>query len=246
MAAWVAGVDGCPGGWIVALARTDESEAPRVRVVRSFREIVGAAESPMVIAVDMPIGLPDRTEGAGRTPEKLVRPLLGARQSSVFSIPARGAVYTADYREACAAARATSVPPRGVSIQGFRLFPKIREIDALLLARPDLVSRVFEVHPEVAFWSMNGEAALAEPKTVKGSPYVPGLALRRALLVRAGLPETLVATNPPRGAATDDLLDALAGLVVALKIAQGRGRPFPDPPGRDAHGLPVAIWTFRT
>jgi predicted RNase H-like nuclease len=107
------------------------------------------------------------------------------------------------------------------------------------------VERIHEVHPEVAFWSMNGEAALAEPKKVKGTPYGPGLALRRDLLRRAGLPDAAVTAAPPRGAAIDDLLDALAGLVVARKIAEGRGRPFPDPPGRDAEGLPVAIWTFR-
>jgi predicted RNase H-like nuclease len=49
----------------------------------------------------------------------------------------------------------------------------------------------------------------------------------------------------PCGAAQDDLLDALAGLTVALDIARGGGQSFPDPPGRDAHGLPVAIWTLR-
>lgn len=245
MGAWLAGVDGCPGGWIAAFARTDGRGAARIRVVRAIREVVDAPEAPAVVAVDMPVGLTDRTVGPGRPPEQLVRPLLGARQSSVFSIPSRAAVHAADHRAACAAARATSDPPRAVSIQGFRLFPKIRELDALLRERPDLAGRVFEVHPELAFWSMNGEAALPEPKTVKGSPHGPGLALRRTLLVGAGLPEAAVVADPPRGAAADDLLDALAGLVVALKIAQGRGRPFPDPPGRDAHGLPVAIWTFR-
>jgi len=33
----------------------------------------------------------------------------------------------------------------------------------------------------------------------------------------------------------------LACLVVARHIALGQGRPFPDPPGCDAHGLPIAI-----
>ena len=49
MAAWVAGVDGCPGGWIAAFARTDGSEAPRVRVVRAFADIVDAPEAPSVL-----------------------------------------------------------------------------------------------------------------------------------------------------------------------------------------------------
>lgn len=245
MEAWVAGVDGCPAGWIAAFARTDGREPPRIRVVSGLRDIVEAPEAPAIVAVDMPIGLTERTDGAGRAPEKLVRPLLGRRQSSVFSMPSRAAVYAGDYPEACRIARATSEPPRAVSIQGFHLFPKIREIDALLRAQADLVGRIYEVHPEVAFWSMNGELALAQPKKAKGTPYGPGLTLRRGLLLQAGLPAGLVEAPPPRGAAADDLLDALAGLVVALKIADGQGRPFPDPPERDAHGLPVAIWSFR-
>jgi predicted RNase H-like nuclease len=72
------------------------------------------------------------------------------------------------------------------------------------------------------------------------------MALRRRLLTRSGLlPEALIYAAPPQGAAQDDLLDALAGLTVALDIARGEGQSFPDPPGRDAHGLPVAIWTLR-
>lgn len=245
MSAWIAGVDGCPAGWVAAFLALDGSEAPRVQVVRSFRDVLDAPERPTVVAVDMPIGLPDRTDGAGRAPEQAVRPLLGPRRSSVFSIPGRAAVYAADHAEACRLARLSSDPPRAVSIQGFHLFPKIREIDGLLRESPDRTAIVHEVHPEVAFWTLNGERSLPEPKKSGGRPHGPGLALRRALLARAGLPAALVDASPPRGAAVDDLLDALAGLAVARGIAQGRGRPFPDPPGRDAHGFPVAIWTFR-
>jgi predicted RNase H-like nuclease len=68
-----------------------------------------------------------------------------------------------------------------------------------------------------------------------------GAALRRGLLARAGLPADLAT---PRGAKPDDLLDALAALAVARAIANGRGVPYPDPPERDAHGLPAAIWTL--
>ena len=58
-----------------------------VCLARSFAEILNAPECPPVIAVDMPIGLPDRIDGPGRPAEQAVRPLLGQRQSSVFSIP---------------------------------------------------------------------------------------------------------------------------------------------------------------
>jgi predicted RNase H-like nuclease len=39
------------------------------------------------------------------------------------------------------------------------------------------------------------------------------------------------------------VLDALACAAVARRIAAGVARPFPDPPERDAFGLPMAIWT---
>ncbi|RAI43049.1 DUF429 domain-containing protein [Rhodoplanes roseus] len=238
---WLAGVDGCKDGWVVALV-APAGDAVRVRVVHTFAEIVAAPERPAVIAVDMTIGLPDRVGPGGRAAESAVRPLLGARQSAVFSVPSRAAVYAADYGVACAVAFATSDPPRKVSRQLFMLTPKIREIDALLTADVALAARVFEVHPEVAFWRMNGEESLAEPKKVKSRPYEPGLALRRALLVAAGLSADVVQAPPPRGAGPDDLLDALACAVTARRIATGLARPFPDPPPVDRHGLRMAIW----
>ncbi len=242
MALWIAGVDGCKEGWIAALMRLDEPEIRPARVVRHLSDIVDAPEAPGIVAVDMPIGLPEIIDGPGRGPERLVRPLLGKRRSSVFSIPARAAVYAPDYRAACAVALGASNPPRKVSKQSFMIFPRIREIDTLLRARAGLASRVYEAHPEVAFWSMNGETPLAEPKKANGRPHAEGLALRRGLLRAAGLDAGLVAAGPPKGAAADDYLDALACLVVARRIHAGTARPFPDPPGVDAKGLRMAIW----
>jgi threonine dehydratase len=243
---WVAGVDGCRAGWIATLMEVGNPASGRIVIAPDLAAIADAPEQPAIIAVDMPIGLPERTNGSGRAPEQLIRPLLGQRQSSVFAIPSRQAVYAEDYGEACRLALATSDPARKVSRQGFGIFPKIRETDALLRARPELAEQVFEVHPELAFWALNGGIALDQPKKVKGTPYEPGLRLRRDLLKESGLlPEALIASSPPKGAAADDLLDALAGLTVALDLATGGGQSFPDPPGRDAHGLPVAIWTLR-
>ncbi len=120
--------------------------------------------------------------------------------------------------------------------------PKIREVDECLRDDPGAAARAFEVHPEVAFWRLNGERALTEPKKVKGRPYEPGLALRRELLVAAGLPRAAVLGAPPPGAAPDDLLDALACAAIARRIHAGLATPFPDPPPVDRYGLRMAIW----
>jgi predicted RNase H-like nuclease len=152
---WLAGVDGCSGGWLAAFVRTSGTEA-RVRIVPRFADVLAAPEQPAIVAVDMPIGLPDRTGLGGRAAENCVRPLLGARQSSVFSVPSRAAIYASEYREACGIALTTSEPPRKVSKQLFNIAPKIREVDEALRATPGAADRVFEVHPELAFWRLNG------------------------------------------------------------------------------------------
>lgn len=243
----VTGVDGCKAGWIAATMRADGIGEITIRVVPAFADLL--VPDVAIIAVDMPIGLPDRIEGNGRAAEQAVRPLLGRKRSSVFPIPARTAVHAAPgpfadpaammeaYRKACAAARAASFPARAVSIQAFHIFPKVREIDALLRAEPALAERVIEVHPEVAFWRLNGETPVLSRKK---NPA--GIAERRALLLAAGLPAAAMQAIPPRGAATDDLIDALAALTVALRHVRGEARPFPDPPGRDSFDIPVAIW----
>jgi predicted RNase H-like nuclease len=238
---WLAGVDGCAAGWVAAFVRPGGSDV-MVRIVPRFADILSAPESPAVVAVDMPVGLPDVTGPGGRAAENAVRPLLGARQSSVFSVPSRAAIYADDYRTACERALATSEPPRKVSKQLFNIAPKIREVDGCLRANPDAGGRVFEVHPELAFWRLNGERALGEPKKVKSRPYEPGLLLRRDLLIAAGMPVDAVVAAPPKGAGPDDVLDALACAAIAQRIHSGTARSFPAQPQRDSFGLRMAIW----
>ena len=228
----VVGVDGCPGGWIAVRW----AERLTHHLCRSFAEVL--ALDAAVIAVDMPIGFPARS---GRAVERDVRKRLGERQSSVFSVPSRAAVMCGGYREACAANLLNSDPPRKVSKQIFHIFPKMREIDAVIT--PELQSRVFEVHPELAFWAMNGEAALTLPKKVKGRPHPPGLDLRRGLLRAAGFPLDLLPHTSYRAAdvGADDLIDACACAWSARRILEGRSVRFPAEPPRDARGLRMEV-----
>jgi len=239
---WVAGVDGCPAGWVVVLSQIEGRAAPMVRVVFTFAEVLALPERPEVIAVDIPIGLPDKAGLGGRAPDIAARAVLGARQSAVFSVPARAAVMEVDYRAACDVAYAHSDPARKVSKQTFNLFPKIREVDALMT--PELQGRVFECHPEAAFWAMAGERALELPKKVKSRPNPPGLELRRGLLEAAGFPRAFLEAVPfPRAVAgADDVLDACACAVTASRIVAGVARRFPEKPLVDGRGLRQEIW----
>src|SRR5262245_38121269 len=163
---WLAGLDGCPAGWMCAFVRSCGGEV-RLRIVPRFADVLAAPEAPAIVAVDIPVGLPARVGHGGRAAENAVRPLLGARQSSGSSVPSRSALEVADYRAACGIALATSDPPRSVSKQLFMIAPKIREVDACLRADANAATRAFEVHPEVAFWRLNGGCALDQPKKVK-------------------------------------------------------------------------------
>jgi predicted RNase H-like nuclease len=228
----VIGVDGCPGGWIAVRW----AETLTHRLCRSFAEVL--AMEADVIAVDMPIGFP---QGSGRQAEREARARLGQRQSSVFSVPSRAAVMCADYAGACSINLANSDPPKKLSKQIFHIFSKMREIDRVMT--PELQSRVFEVHPELAFWAMNGHTSLPLPKKVKGRPDPDGLALRHKLLERAGFPLAALGEAGYRAAdvAADDLLDACACAWSARRIADGRAVRLPAEPPLDARGLRMEI-----
>ncbi|WP_234053551.1 MULTISPECIES: DUF429 domain-containing protein [unclassified Xanthobacter] len=243
------GIDGCRGGWICA--RWNGADLLHISRVERLAELFPSPPFP-VVAIDMPIGLPERAGPGGREAERLVRPLLGGRQSSVFSVPSRAAVMAGlqpgedegtRYRAACAAALASSDPPRAVAKQCFHLFPKMGEVDALLRGRSELVEQVHECHPEVAFWAMNDGQPLPLPKKVKNRPHLPGLELRRSLLASRGIPVDALSAQTALAlrAGLDDLIDACACAWSAKRVAYGKALRFPDPPGRDTLGLPICI-----
>ncbi|WP_245416750.1 DUF429 domain-containing protein [Undibacter mobilis] len=248
---WLAGVDGCPGAWLAVFARPDGAILPP-RVVKRFADIALGDQRPAIIAVDMPIGLPERSPAGGRLAEREARALLGDRRSSVFRIPSRPAVEAsvapepADARErffaACAIARETSDDRKGFAKQGFYILDKVAEVDTFLRGHKEHAGRIFETHPELAFVMMNGGRALDQPKKVKSRVYPPGLDLRRNLLVGAGIDAGIATMKAPKGAGDDDLIDALACLVTAQRLFRGEARSYPQDPPQDTFGLPMAIW----
>ncbi len=90
---WVAGVDGCRAWWVVAFVGPNDEDI-RVSRNEAFHGYFRRARAARPCCR----GHPDRAPGAHWTartgPERAVRPLLGDRQSSVFAVPSRRAVYT--------------------------------------------------------------------------------------------------------------------------------------------------------
>ena len=237
----VVGVDGCPGGWLAVVCEPGRFGDAEARMCPAFADALELAGESGVIAVDIPIGIPDVAIKGGRVCDNETRARLGNRQSSVFAVPSRAALGESDYVAVCTVNLEHSDPPRKVSKQCYHLFPKIREVDGLMT--PDLQSRVFEVHPELAFWALNGEEPLDLPKKVKSSPSEPGLRLRRELLVRAGFSGGIFKSGdwPRRVVGPDDIVDACALVWSAARLLKGEAVTLPRDPPLDGRGLRMEI-----
>ncbi|MFQ5935805.1 MAG: DUF429 domain-containing protein [Acidiferrobacterales bacterium] len=215
---WVAGVDGCRGGWFAVL-RLSTSGALRFVLCEQFLEILVLPEAPAVVAVDIPIGLLDTACTGGRDCDRAARRILGrARCSSVFTPPTRRALAARNYR------RAIELNRCGLSIQAFGILPKIREVDrAMNPARQDIV---YEAHPELAFARLAGAPMVCNKKTRGGRTERERLLQRR--YGRCFVVPNIVRQRFGRArVAIDDVLDAYALAYTATRIANGSGRCVP-------------------
>lgn len=84
---------------------------------------------------------------------------------------------------------------------------------------------------------------MALPKKIRSRINPAGMEERRELLARHGISRSFLDRAPPRGAGEDDFLDAAAVMLIAGRYLRGEAVPFPNPPERDALGIPIAIWT---
>ena len=231
----VAGVDGCKNGWAVVEINLSTG-AVSARVIECARELLAVSE-PGLIVVDIPIGFPERAEQGGRACEREARKKLGSGGSRVFPSPARAALLASNYPQARQINREHHIDRKGISKQCFCLFPKMREVDALM---PN--PRIVECHPELCFWAMNGGKAVAEGKNTDA-----GFKIRKGILMRNGFCESFLQQSPPRKgkivSGRDDLLDACAAAWTARRIAENTAECIPKGGGeKDAKGIKMEMW----
>jgi predicted RNase H-like nuclease len=232
---WVAGVDGCRAGWIVAL-RNLETGALSVRLIAAIAEIERLPEKPRRIAIDMPMGFADIACKGGRDCERAARALLPGKSSSVFSLPCRAALIATDYPQALALNRASGPNQIGLSKQAFHLLPKLRDLDSWIT--PQRQKRCIEAHPELAFALLNDGRPVLSPKR-----QPTGRADRLRLLRRANISVSKAMLDKrPRGCGIDDLLDAIVLTRTAERHLRGDAICLPEMPPRDARGLKMEIW----
>lgn len=245
------GVDGCAGGWISVRSSLDGHDLS-VSLHRRFVDLLASLGTGAVVAVDMPIGL---TASGPRACDREARRYLGfPRSASVFPAPIRPALRARTWEQACAIRE--RVDRKRYQIQAFGLFAKVREVDTLLRAEPRYQNQVFEAHPEVTFAAMNDGLRMAHSKKRPA-----GRKERLAIIERCLGPEAMVlyedACRKRRRASAssehefggfarkkvgrDDLIDALALVWAARRIATGEHRMLPEFEDRDPMGLRMNI-----
>ncbi len=220
----VLGVDGCRGGWVVAVVEGDEVTWQRVT---RFVDVLAAGGD--AIGVDMPIGLPAYGR---RDCDLAAKRLLGRAHSRVFLTPPRGVLHTTSYADAAGRHRELT-GGAGLSVQTWHLLPKVREVDEVTSAADD--ARLAEMHPELSLMALavslgGAPVALESKKTAAGRQA-------RIDLLSAWLPG---AVDAPPG---DDGLDALAVAWSAQRWLAGTARVLPDQPPLDEQHRPMRVVT---
>jgi len=223
----LAGIVPCPRGWLAATAKlqgiTMSPEEPQV--FDGFLNVLDYKPAYQIIAVHAPIGLLDEPGSKGRSCDQQARRLLGwPRAAAIASAPVRPSLRCRSYEEAVAA-------------NGGRLSPivwyqrrKIAEVDKDIA--PYWQRTVFEVHPELSFFQLNGDKPLQYPKrTGKGRD-------ERREILEARIPgvERILEARLNRISAAR-LLDAAACLWTARRIMSRAVTRLPDDPEWDSQGL---------
>lgn len=240
MTATIAGVDGCPGGWLAVLVGGLEPRAARAAIVPDLPALLEAEAA--LIGIDMPIGLME-APGQARSADLAARAFLAERNleghrapgSRVFAAPSRAHLDVLRAGGGYPAIRAAFPQGRRLSKQCFNICDRIAALDDLGAARH--ADRIWEVHPEISFAALAG-------RTLAPKKSPAGRRARHQALSRIGFDLDELGASLGRKARrwnADDLLDACAAAWSALRIARGAHRTLPDPPERDSRGHRMAI-----
>ena len=242
------GIDGCRGGWFYFAV--DREDSVRFGVISGFEEVAQFLDAARLVLVDIPIGLPSATI-PNRLCDTQARRAIQPRGSSVFPAPARSAIEMPDYRQG--SAENQRCLGRKLSTQSWAISRKIHEVDEFMRAqRPPTVR---EMHPEVAFWALNGRQPLEH-----GKKFLEGERERLEVLAEIGHDGDGFAydNEGPRhfhlasdsfdearqaflkkDVASDDIIDAMVGAVTARYSP--RLATLPESPLRDDLGLPMEM-----
>ena len=224
----LAGVEPCPGGWLVVPGNIQGiTMAPQPAfVVASMADVLDYRPSFTVVALHAPVGLPEKS-GDRRACDLAARRVLGRRGAAAVLAPSRAAL------GARSLAEAQEADP-SMDIVRWRLLPKA--VEAVTEVQSWRQRSVWEVNPELAFLQMNDGVPLRHSKRSQ-----LGRQERRALL-EAKLPgiDRIMERRSP-GVREPRLMDAAADLWTARRIMARAITRLADPPEWDADGVRMDI-----
>lgn len=230
------GLDGCKAGWFAVSIFPDNTF--EFDIHQNVGTLWGRYRGARTILIDIPIHLISES-GTGRACDAAARKVLKPlRHSSVFSPPCREALSAQTYEEACQINQ--RVCGRKISKQVWGISPKIKAVDDFLLSTPEAVGVLRETHPEICFWAMAGYRPMRHYKK-----SAEGVAERLKLLQKVWPRSTFLYKSaldqyPAKQIAPDDILDALANAVTALRLEEA-GATLPEDPPKDRLGLPMEM-----
>jgi predicted RNase H-like nuclease len=231
----IAGVDGCPKGWIIAIQDTKTSVV-RCELAENFPQLLDVTDGFAVVGLDMPIGLLSSARKGGRACDTIARRLLKSpRASSIFSAPSRPALSAVSYEEANALNRRSSPDNLGLSRQSYSIMPKIIEVDRCMT--PERQKVVKEVHPELCFYALNNNLPAKYSKKKS-----KGIEVRCNLLKKYFKDFKIDSGLDKRDVKPDDFLDAFVALWTARRIYEGSAERIPEESEQDSRGLLMEMW----
>ena len=224
----IAGVEPCPGGWLVVGARLQGITAfpTEPEVFPTFAEILDYRPAFDVIAIHCHLSFPEEDTPGGRTCDKQARQLLGwPRSGAIGSPPSRHYLRTGDLD-----ARAA----KGLNPINARLMRRFAEVAEEM--QPYRQRQVFEVHPELSFYQLNDD------RPMQHSKYDEEGVLERRRLVEAKIPgvDVVLEASLP-GISPRHLLDATADMVTARRIAARAVERLPEDPEWDEQGVRMEL-----
>jgi predicted RNase H-like nuclease len=224
----IAGVEPCPGGWLVVGARLQGISAfpTEPEVFPAFADILDYRPSFDVLAVHCHLSFPEEETPGGRTCDRLARELLGwPRSGTITSPPSRRLLTTGDLNQ-----RAR----KGLSPISAQMLHRYAEVAEEM--QPYRQRQVFEVHPELSFFQLNDDKPMLHAKET------PEGVLERTTLVEARIPgihAVLEARLP--SVELRHLLDASADMVTARRIAARAVDRIPVDPEWDESGVRMEL-----
>lgn len=229
----LAGVEPCPRGWLVVTGRlqgiTLLPQPPQL--FERFIDVLDHKPAFTVVAVHAPIGLLTEPSPHGRPCDHAARQVLGwPRLAAITPTPTRAAAQHAggSYDEARRANGGTLSPVTWSQL------PHIAEVDEAI--EPYWQRTVHEVNPELAFHELNGDTPLRFPKRSG-----VGKKERHALLESKFGEAGTVLDVRVKGVDHSHVVDALADLWTARRIASRSAHRLPEVPSWDDSGLRMEI-----